>query len=292
MIDEAVTKTVDEAEVSELSEEQKKAKRRGLAPAAIMLAGQGRWEDALSVNGEILEMFPDDPEASNRVANAYIQLNQIEQALAAYERTVVSQPTNVIAQRNIGKLRDRLARIAEAGETAVAASQKLSPAFFVEEVGKTGIATLGEVEADAALRLTAGEKVTLKVVKGSIQVRLLDGARLGKIDSTLAERLTRLMKTGNKYEAGVVMAEPNRIRILIRETKQSPENEGRISFPPKTAAVRAYTRETLLRRASEDEDDLESDTGDGDGDDGDDEDENPSEFGFSETSLSGDSNAH
>src|SRR5579872_1168816 len=164
MTDEAVIEEVAE-EVVELTEEQKRAKRRNLAQAAINLAMQSRWEDALAVNNEILEMFPDDPEATNRIGNAYSQLNRVQDAIDAYERTLASQPTNVIAQRNL----TRLQRLAEVGETA-ASAQKLPPAFFVEEVGKTGITTLVDVDQEAAVRVTAGEEVALKDSRGSIKV--------------------------------------------------------------------------------------------------------------------------
>ena len=276
MTDEAV---IDEiAEQPELTDEQKRAKRRGLAQAAIGLATQGRWEDALAVNTEILEMFPDDPEASNRIGNAFMQLNRVDEAVEAYERTLASQPTNVIAQRNL----TRLQRLAEAGESAATAAQKLPPAFFVEEVGRTGITQLVDLDQEAALRATAGEEVNLKDFRGSIKIMLLDGSTVGKVEPDLAERLTRLMKTGNKYQAGVVMADLNRVRILIRETQKSQANEGKISFPPKAVDVRAYTREGMIRRDDEDE---ESESSEAEADEVDDEDENPSEFGFSETTL-------
>jgi len=283
MSEEAVIEELVEERV-ELSDEQKRAKRRSLAQMAINLAMQGRWEEALAVNTEILVLFPDDPEASNRMGNAYSQLNRVSDAIEAYQRTLSSQPTNAIAQRNL----PRLERLAEAGDSAAAATQKLSPSFFVEEVGKTGITTLVDVDQDAALRATAGEEVSLKDFRGTIKVSLLDGSALGKIEPDLAQRLTRLMKTGNKYQAGVVMAEPGRMRILVREIRQSPENEGKISFPPRTVSVRAYTREGLLRRSGDEEDELEGDASDVESEDVDDDDENPSEFGFSETSLSGD----
>ena len=279
--------SVDETEArAELSAEQKRARRRGLAQQAIALAIQGRWDEALVVNGQILVMFPDDPEANNRIGNALRELNRISEAIEAYERTVKVQPTNTIAQRNL----DRLRRIADAGEARTKPSQKLPPAFFVEEVGKTGLTSLTEIAGpDTTVHVSAGDEVGLREAKGALEVTLLDGTYLGKTEQNLADRLIRLMKGGNQYQAGVVMAEPARIRILVRETVQSPEQKGRISFPPKTAAVRAYTRDSLVRRSGEDEDDLEGETSDAEVEDGEDEDENPAEFGFSETSsLSGD----
>jgi tetratricopeptide (TPR) repeat protein len=282
MTNEAAVETVEQRPV-ELSAEQKRARQRGLAQQAIGLAMQSRWEDSLTVNRRILELFPNDPEASNRIGNALSELNRVPEALEAYERTLASQPTNPIALRNL----QRLQRVVEAGDVGAKASQKLSPAFFVEEVGKTGLTALAELAGPESIsRVAAGDEVNLKLTKGVLQAVLPDATYLGNVEHNLAERLTRLMKSGNKYQAGVVMAEPGRVRLMVRETVQSPENEGRISFPPKTAAVRAYTRETLLRRGADDEEELDGDASDADSEDIDD-DENPAEFGFSETSLAG-----
>ncbi len=277
---------VEEAQQIELTIEQKRIRRRSLAQAAISLATQGRWDESLTVNQEILEMFPDDPEAYNRLGNAYSQLNRIDDSIQAYERALQSQPTNVIAQRNLTRLR----RIAEAGEVAAKPSQKLQSSFFIEEVGKTGITNVTDLAPpETVLRVTAGDEVGVAEESGSLVVKMLDDTYLGKVESALADRLTRLMQGGNKYQAGVVMAEGNRLRILIREVHQSPEQEGRISFPPRTVPeVRAYTRETLIRRAEEDED-LEAESSDVEPEDVDEDDENPADFGFSETSLSGES---
>lgn len=282
-----MNETIDatqQSEAPELTPEQKRARQRVYAQKAIALAMQGRWEDAITVNRRILELAPNNPEASNRVGNALSELNRIPEAIEAYERALAGQPTNPIALRNL----QRLQRVAEAGDLGAKPSQKLPPAFFVEEVGKTGIAALGELSgAESIARVAAGDEVKLQVSKDSLQAVLPDGTRLGRIEQDLAERLIRLMNSGNEYLAGVVMADPNRMRILIRETVQSTENAGRISFPPRTAAVRAYTRERLLRRGSDEDEDLDGEVSDVEAEDIDD-DENPSDFGFSETSLATD----
>lgn len=281
MTGEAEVENIEKA--AELSAEQKRIRRRTLAQAAIGLAMQGRWEESLKINRQILHMFPDDPEANNRVGNALSEMNRVSEAIIAYERTLEAQPTNVIAQRNLTRLR----RIADAGDLGAKASQKLPPSFFVEEVGKTGMTALTALAPPETLvRVTAGDEVKVSESDGALQVALLDDTYLGTVETDLAERLTRLMTGGNRYQAGVVMAEGSRLRILIRETYQSPDQEGRLSFPPKTAPdVRAYTRERLLRRSGDEYDELESDAGDSEVDDSDDEDENPAEFGFSEATL-------
>lgn len=270
---------------AELSNEQKRARRRALAQMAVALASQGRWEEALKVNGQILEMFPDDPEANNRVGNALKELGRIPEAIEAYEASVNAQPTNMIAQRNL----ERLRQIADVGEVAARPSQKLASSFFIEEVGKTGMVDLVDpAPTETLLLVTPGEEVAVREHDSTLEIASLEGTYLGKLDEALAERLARLMTGGNRYQAGVVMVDGSHLRILIREVYQSPEQEGRISFPPRSAAeVRGYTRETLIRRAGEDDEEGETEPGDVEAEEADDEDENPAEFGFSETTLPG-----
>ena len=100
----------DEEESAELTAEQKRIRRRNLAQAAIVLATQHRWDESISVNQEILSMFPDDPEANNRVGNAMTELGRVAEAIEAYEATLKAQPTNAIASRNAPATPDRRVR--------------------------------------------------------------------------------------------------------------------------------------------------------------------------------------
>jgi hypothetical protein len=116
----------------------------------------------------------------------------------------------------------------------------------------------------------------------------MDGTAIGVVEERLATRLIRLMATGNRYQAGIVGVDGTVVRIIIRETLQSPENSGRISFPPRVsseALPRPYLRGRAVTRSSddEDEDDLDAEVRDPDADD--DEEEDPSAFGFSEGTL-------
>jgi HAMP domain-containing protein len=269
--------------VAELTDEQKRIRRRALAAAAVNLAMQSRWEEAVRVNREILAMFPDDPEASNRLGNALAELKRFSEAIEAYENTLRHDPTNVIAQRNLARLRQR----SDAGEVAHKPSQKLGSAFFIEEVGKTGLAELQNVAPpEVIVQVSAGDEVKIQERDGRLEVTMLDGTYLGTLEPTLAARLIRLMKGGNRYQAGVVTAEDSIVRILIREVYQSPEQAGRISFPPRTGIeVRPYTRESLLRRGEEEEEESEEELSELDLEEETEEEENPAEYGFSETIL-------
>jgi tetratricopeptide repeat protein len=272
---------------TEYAEEGRRAQRRQLIQHAINLATQSRWQEAVDVNQQIIEVASDDAEAYNRLGKAHTELGQVAEAREAYENALRVDPANLIAQRNS----DRLSRIteAEAAELARKAGQKLDPRFFMEETGKTGVTVLQDVAGGETLAtLTAGDQIEVKEQDGGLVATTPEGTYIGRVEEPLGARLVRLIQTGNQYRAGVVGVDGSTVRIIIRETLQARENEGRISFPPRTSAEslpRPYVREGLLRRGNDDvdlDDESEPDIGDVDTDDDDDD---SSEFGFHESTL-------
>lgn len=283
-----ITMEVDEFSAgTEFSDESRRARRRQLAQQAISLAMQSRWQEAADVNQRLVEMVPDDSQAYNRLGKAYTELGRIGEARSAYEEALRGDPANLIAQRNL----ERLSRIneSEVQELLRKAGQKLDPNFFMEETGKTGVTLLDDVaESDLLATLTAGDQIQLEERDGRLVATAMDGTAIGKVEERLGTRLIRLMATGNQYQAGIVGVDGTVVRIIIRETYQSPENAGRISFPPRVsseALPRPYLRGRAVSRSSdeEDEDDLDGDVRDPDADE--DEEEDPSAFGFSEGTL-------
>lgn len=268
------------------TEQEPRVSRRQLIQQAVALAMQSRWEEAVDANQQIIAMMPGDAEAYNRLGKAYTELGRVGDARQAYEQATQADPANLIAQRQL----ERLSRLsdAEADELARKAGQKLDPRFFMEETGKTELATLRDAASEAELAtLTAGDQVELRVDDGNLSVTTRNGDRIGTIEERLGLRLIRLMQTGNQYQAGIVGVDPNAVRIMLRETVQSPQNAGKISFPPRATQdvlPRPYLREGLLRRASdeEDEDELEVDLHD---EVLEDDEEDASDFGFSEGTL-------
>jgi tetratricopeptide (TPR) repeat protein len=276
---------IEDATPTEMSEETRRARARHLAQQAIALAMQSRWQDAAETNQQIVELTPGDAEAFNRLGKAHTEMGQIVEAREAYENALQADPANLIAQRNL----ERLSRItdAEAAELARKSGQKLDPRFFMEETGKTAVITLQHPAGPVVLAtLTAGDQVKVERQDNAVALATMDGTYVGRIEDQLAARLLRLTQTGNEYQAGIVGVDGNTVRVIIRETVQSPENAGRISFPSRVSTEtlpRPYLREGLMRRSADEEDEDEIDV-DLDADETD-EDEDPSEFGFHEGGL-------
>ncbi len=78
--------------------------RRQLQAQAIEQALSGRWDEAVQTNRHIVDLFPDDYRARNRLGNAYTQLGSYDEALGTYEECLRLQPSNTIARKKTTEL--------------------------------------------------------------------------------------------------------------------------------------------------------------------------------------------
>lgn len=242
--------------------------RRQHSDLAIQLAIQGRWDDAVKVNRAIIDAFPQDAEAYNRLGKALAEIGNYAAARDAYSRCLELDPHNAIARKNL----NRLATLEEVEAPRDGAQQKLAPDMFIEEMGKTGVTSLIEWNPQVAVRLTAGDRVYLRADGSSLLVDTAQGELVGKIEPKLAQRLLRLMKGGNQYVAAITNIAEREVRVFIRETYQDAKQVGKLSFPATSAgdSFRPYVKERLVRQdgTSEeyyeeaDSDDWEPDSGD------------------------------
>src|SRR2546427_5572754 len=230
------------------AEDRTRAKRQQ-ADLAIQLALHGRWTEAAQLNRSIIESFPTDVDAFNRLGKAMTELGRYGDARDAYMRTLEIDPVNSIARKNL----DRLATLGDAAPPRTA-SQKLSPQMFIEETGKTGITTLVRPNQEVSARMTAGDQVTLQRDDGSLVIQSLDGEYLGEVEPRLSQRLIKLMHGGNEYVAAIAALARHEVRVFIRETFQHGSQTGKLSFPPTvTESFRPYTKSRLLRQDADDE---------------------------------------
>lgn len=230
------------------AEDRTRAKKQH-ADLAIQLALQGRWAEAAQLNKSIIESFPTDVDAFNRLGKAMTELGRYGDAREAYEKALEIDPLNSIAQKN-------LTRLASLGDEAAprTPSQKLSPQMFIEETGKTGITVLIRPNMDIAARMTAGDQVQLARQNGSLVITSGAGEYVGEVEPKLGQRLVKLMEAGNEYVAAISGLEESGVRVFIRETFQNASQTGKLSFPPTvTETYRPYVKERLVRNDADDE---------------------------------------
>ncbi|OGO09760.1 MAG: hypothetical protein A2Y61_06485 [Chloroflexi bacterium RBG_13_60_13] len=224
--------------------------RRQRAEQAIQLAMQGQWEAAAKVNRIIIDVFPNDVDAYNRLGKACTELGRFAEAREAYGKTLGLDPHNSIAQKNLA----RLAGLGEAAAPRAEAGTKLSPQLFISETGKTGVTGLVRPAAEVAARLTAGDEVFLRRQNSTLFVENAQGDYLGEVEPKLSLRLIKLIDGGNQYAAAIATLARDDVRIIIKETYQHPSQAGKLSFPATTGEpFRPYIKEGLVRTDADEE---------------------------------------
>ncbi len=215
--------------------------RREKSKEAIALAMQDRWEEAVAVNRVILEVFPEEIEAWNRLGKAFFELREYDEARSAFARALRISPSNAIASRNL----NRLSLLRSEGQLPKK-GRKLLPEHFLEESGKTAVAALEHPAPKEVLAtITAGDAVTLRIAERSLVVEGGEGEYLGRVPPRLALRLIRLIHGGNQYEAAVTRLSGDEVTIIIREVFQHPDQRGRTSFPSRGEPYHPYQQDVL-----------------------------------------------
>lgn len=223
--------------------------RRQLSKQAITLAMQGRWREAVAANIRIIDSFPNDVDAYNRLGRAYMELGEYSRAREAYEQAMKLDPYNIIARKNLR----RLFHLGEALVGLEADSATAEPKHFIEEIGKAGVVNLYRLAPPEILaRMVAGDRVYLKVDGTNLVVENTHGDYLGQVDPKHGQRLIKLMKGGNKYTAAIISSTEDMVTVIIREIYQDPSQAGRFSFPPREfGKLRPYISDRIFRHALE-----------------------------------------
>jgi len=240
-------------------EEEKARLRRRSSRQAIVLAMEGRWREAVAVNKSLIESFPDDVDACNRLGRAYMELGEYSQAREAYSRALEIAPYNTIAKKNL----HRLSQLGEALVGLEGGAHKVEPQHFIEEIGKAGVVNLHQLARREVLaKMSAGDRVFLKVDCGNLIVENGRGEYLGQVERKHGRRLVKLIKGGNKYTAAIISSAEGMITIIIREVFQDSTQAGHLSFPPRRfLGVQPQASDRLFRRELEYEREEEGEPG-------------------------------
>ena len=257
-------------------EEEQVEVRRRQGERAVKLAMENRWEDAVAANRAILEAFPSDTDSYNRLGKALMQLKRFPAAKKAYKRALELDQSNQIAKKNLA----RITALSKSGGAQTEAAQA-DPSLFIEEMGKTALTSLERLNADALIKLTAGDRVQLKREGDGLFVETVEGNTVGSIEFRLRSRILKLLDGGSEYVVAVTSLEGEECRVIIKETHRAPGQAGP-SFPAAIATekVRPYTKGSLIEdgtrpektsRAASNVDSEDSDRDDKKGEDWDDE---------------------
>jgi tetratricopeptide (TPR) repeat protein len=219
-------------------EEEQIRLRRHNSKQAIALAMEGRWREAVAVNKGIIDDFPNDVDAYNRLGRGHLELGEYAQAKGAYQRARELDPYNAIAEKNLRRLDHLDEADAAVKGPAREHSYRVEPRVFIEETGKAGVVNLHRLAPKKVLaEVVAGDSVSLRINDSSLIVE--DAASLeylGRVEPRYSQRLIKLMKGGNRYTATVISSSESHLTIIIREVYQHPSQAGQLSFPAKGLA--------------------------------------------------------
>ena len=225
--------------------------RSQYAEDAVQLAIAGKWEEAVKLNKFIIDNFGPDEETQNRLGKALSELGKLKEAKAAYEAALKLNPMNSIAKKNAA----RINALVHQKEGLKVGGVKVDLNLFVEEMGKTVITTVdAPPNTDLSSKVAAGDVAELKIDGDGIVADTSRGVRIGALEAKLARRLTKFMRGGNRYQAGVTAVDGNQVKLIVRETYQDPKFAGKPSFPmrrKREVEFRPYAKESLLSREVE-----------------------------------------
>lgn len=245
---------------------QKQLTRRQLGEDARKAAFEGNWEEAVTVNLQIIGRFQKDADAFNRLGRAYISLGNLEDAKDAYSKALRADPANLIARRNLQRLEILRGQGGKSSADVTRPGPMPRTSAFLEEVGKTWVDELvnpGELRTLADI--SSGEELQLSLEDDRLVVRRANGDRMGEVEPKTARRVMDLMASGNRYEIFALGLAGQTLRTILREIFRDPSVATTVSFPRQITS-RAYLRDRdLLRQRDEsdfflfDEDDEEED---------------------------------
>ncbi|MFO8101142.1 MAG: hypothetical protein R6U37_03095 [Dehalococcoidia bacterium] len=216
---------------------------------AVTLAVQGRWEEAVLVNQEILEISPNDVDALNRMGKALSEVGRISQSRQAYEQVLKIDSRNSIARKNLARLSHLKDEEPLSKET-----HGIDSRFYIEEASKARRVNMYKLASPEVLgKMAPGNLVHLRVNDKKLEVVNDPGEYLGEIAPKIGARIARLIEGGNEYKSVIVNLEYEEVKVIIRETFQHPSQSGYPSFPPPKVVeeIRPYLKDSMVKRELE-----------------------------------------
>ena len=209
-----------------IREEEHVRTHRQMTREAIALAMESRWQEAITVNRNILALSDEDLDASNRLGKSLLELGDVDGARIAFDRSLAIDPENVIARKNA----DRLSGSSSA-QAANAAGTRFAQKMFIGDSGKSAQVTLLACATDSARPfISPGAPVELRTEQGTLAVFNQDGHYIGLVPPKLGRRLVGLIEEGNRYEGAISGSSGDAIKVVLQESYQHPSLRSKVSF--------------------------------------------------------------
>ena len=230
--------------------------RRRRTREAIELAMQGRWEEAVAANNSVIEIFPNDINAYNRLGKALTKLGRYDDAMEAYSQALEIEHNNSIARKNLR----RLSLLKQAPPAPGGGNHPASPEIFIEESGKAAVTRLEKLASvDVLAKIAAGDQVYLRPKGQGLVVENKMGEYVGQLQPKIGVRLAKLIEGGNGYTAAIARSADTEVKVIIKEVFQHPSQAGLTSFPAQDySGFRADIKDSILKYELDDEEGVDS----------------------------------
>ncbi|MBI2017809.1 tetratricopeptide repeat protein [Candidatus Daviesbacteria bacterium] len=226
-----------------------------LQKQAIEASLDCKWEIALKLNRQIIKLDPQNVDALNRQAKAYMELGKFNLAKKFYNECLKYDPYNPIASKNLKIIKS----FKKNGQANLPNNHhRISPSLFLQEPGKTKIVSLLKVaEPQKLSKAFCGMNVQMLIKNRKITIIDSEDCYLGVLPDDVSHRLTRLVSGGNKFELFIKSIKVNGLSILIREVFRSKRFKNQPSFL-QTSNL-SPNQEIITKLTSDDEDADEAD---------------------------------
>lgn len=204
-----------------------------LKKQAIQSALDHEWENAITLNNQLLEINPKDIATLNRLGFALTQTGSIAKAKSIYQNVLEIDKFNPIAQKCLKKL----SNLKDSTVKATNGIIKMR-ASFIEEPGLTRTVSLVRPgDATTLSLISIGLPVILTAKKRRVIVETNAGEYIGCIPDDIGLRLEKLLKLGYKYDSFIKANQDKKVTIFIREISRSNKGNDLPSFPSTGAIV-------------------------------------------------------
>lgn len=208
---------------------------------AIEAALNAEWKEAVKLNKEIIKLEPQNVDALNRQAKAYMELGNNSLAKKYYSQSLKYDPYNPIAQKNLKIIKSfKSSKNKNDSEQEIIPQnkQKLSASLFLQEPGKTKIVNLLKVaEPQKLSKAYCGMQVRMLVKGKKITIVDENDNYLGILPDDVSHHMVRLIDGGNKYDLVIKSVKVNGLSIMIKETFRSKKFKNQPSFIESSGSV-------------------------------------------------------
>lgn len=197
---------------------------QNLSQSAIKASVSKDWQQAVELNEEILQTYPEDIPTLNRLGIAYSMLGKHKLSADAFKKVSEIDPNNQIAKNNLARLK--------ANKDTGLINPFLQNVSFIEEPGKSKVVPLVSVgEPKVFSVLNIGEPVELATSKHKIKVATQNDVFVGYLPDNISHRLMELIKAGYKYKSFMKSVNAKSPFVYIQEVYSSKKLHGLPSFP-------------------------------------------------------------